>query len=186
MRPWNELKSYNRFVSRLRRLVLSDRYFFVTCKLQRGRLILSPGELTLVAHLISCARQRHGFALRAWVLLPDHWHAIIYPRHPLTISEAMEAIKVSATRRIHRGRETLGALFQSRFFDRALRTVKEYGETVEYLHGNPVRRGYVSRPEAWRWSSAREYAGVSSGEQLRTCGLTVDRLRLPADLHARI
>lgn len=59
----------------------------------------------------------------------------------------MEAIKVSATRRINRGRETLGPLFQSRFFDRALRTVQEYHETVEYIHRNPVRRGYVTRPE---------------------------------------
>src|ERR1051326_3242523 len=74
-------------------------------------------------------------------LARDHFSATSFD-----ISEALEAIKVSARRRINRGRETLGALFQSRFFDRALRTVKEYGETVEYLHGNPVRRGYVSRP----------------------------------------
>ena len=118
--------------------------------------------------------------------MPDHWHAIIYPRHPLTISEVMEAIKVSATRRINRGRGTLGPLFQSRFFDRALRTVKEYGETIEYIHWNPVRRGYVRHPEAWRWSSAKEYAGVEAGKQLRICGLTVDRLRLPADPRAVI
>ena len=173
-------------MSRLRRLVLSDRYFFVTCNLQRGRRILPAEELSLLARVVGWRRERHGFALTAWVLLPDHWHAIIYPRHPLTISEIMEAIEVSATRRINRGRGVAGPLFQSRFFDRALRTVREYGETVEYIHWNPVRRGYVDRPEAWKWSSAKEYAGVSSGEQLHACGLTVDRVRLPADPRALI
>ena len=32
-------------------------------------------------------------------------------------------------------------LTQDRFFGRALRTVKEYNETVEYIHLNPVRGG---------------------------------------------
>ncbi|HEV2379951.1 MAG TPA: transposase [Terriglobia bacterium] len=173
-------------MSRLRRLVLSDRYFFVTCNLLRGRLFLSENEFSLLARVISWRRKVHGFLLTAWVLLPDHWHAIIYPQHPLTISEAMEAIKVSATRRINRGRQTLGPLFQSRFFDRALRTVKEYGETVEYIHWNPVRRGYVSRPEAWKWSSAKEYAGVDAAEQLPAGGLTIDRVRLPAEARTPI
>ena len=31
---------------------------------------------------------------------------------------------------------------------------------VDYIHGNPVRRGLVARPEDWQWSSARWYAGI--------------------------
>jgi putative transposase len=48
-------------------------------------------------------------------------------------------------------------LWQGRFFDRALRTVKEYQETVEYIHWNPLRWGLLKRPEDWKWSSAHEY-----------------------------
>ena len=59
-----------------------------------------------------------------------------------------------------------GELCQPRFFDRALRTVKEYNEKVEYIHVNPVRAGLVSRPEDWRWSSYNEYAGMSADESV--------------------
>jgi hypothetical protein len=38
-------------------------------------------------------------------------------------------------------RRERGELWQDRFFDRALRTVKEYNERVKYIHLNPVRRG---------------------------------------------
>ena len=48
---------------------------------------------------------------------------------------------------------------------RAVRTVQEYWETVEYIDLNPVRRGLVKRAEGWRWSSAAEYSGVSADEQ---------------------
>jgi hypothetical protein len=64
--------------------------------------------------------------------------------------------------------------------------VKEYAETIEYIHLNPVKRGLVKRPEDWKWSSFPEYAGVDAAEQQSRCGLTIDRVRLPADENARI
>ena len=33
------------------------------------------------------------------------------------------------------------------------------GEKLVYIHNNPVRRGYVDKPEDWRYSSARDYTG---------------------------
>ncbi len=33
-------------------------------------------------------------------------------------------------------------------------------QKLEYIHGNPVRRGYVEEPVHWRYSSARNYAGL--------------------------
>jgi len=87
---------------------------------------------------------------------------------------------------VNRRRGADGELWQARFFDRALRTVQEYNEKVEYLHLNPVRAGWVSRPEDWRWSSYHEYAGMSAEEQNRSCGLIIDRVRMPSDPRARI
>jgi len=30
-------------------------------------------------------------------------------------------------------------------------------QKIEYVHNNPVKRGYVDVPEHWRYSSARNY-----------------------------
>ncbi len=79
----------------------------------------------------------------AWVFLPDHWHAILYPPYPLTLSAAMKSIKLSSTNGLGQCRREAGELWQGRFFDHALRTVKDYTDTVEYIHRNPVRRGLV-------------------------------------------
>ncbi len=32
-------------------------------------------------------------------------------------------------------------------------------QKIEYIHQNPVKRGYVDQAEHWRYSSARNYAG---------------------------
>jgi putative transposase len=35
-------------------------------------------------------------------------------------------------------------------------------QKLEYIHDNPVKRGYVSDPTHWRYSSARNYAQIES------------------------
>ncbi len=173
-------------MSRLRRPFLYDRYIFVTVDLLRWRAKLQEEDYGRLALSLLRMREKHGFLLTAWVLMPDHWHAIIYPPHPLIISRVFKAVKVSSMISINLGRQETGELWQGRFFDRALRTMKEYHETVEYIHLNPVRGGLVRRAEDWRWSSVHEYAGMSAEEQERRCGLRIDRVRLPADENSHI
>jgi len=33
-------------------------------------------------------------------------------------------------------------------------------QKIEYIHNNPVKRGYVEKPRHWRYSTARNYAGM--------------------------
>jgi putative transposase len=35
-------------------------------------------------------------------------------------------------------------------------------QKIEYIHNNPVKRGYIYEPVHWRYSSARNYAGLQS------------------------
>jgi putative transposase len=178
--------AYNGRMSRLRRLVVSDRWFFVTCRVLPRRRILSESEFGRLARVIQERREEHGFRLSAWVFLPDHGHAIFYPAPPLTISRVMESIQDGATKRINRSRREAGALFQPRFFDRALRTVREYHEKVEYIHLNPVKAGLASRPEDWPWSSVHDYTGTLKRAPVPPSGLSVDRIVMPADQRTRI
>ena len=81
--------------------------------------------------------------------------AVLGLKKPQTTEAVVRAASsMSAVNRL-RGEE--GELWQPRFpsaglrvcFDRALCTVKEYNEKVEYIHLNPVKAGLVSRPEDW-------------------------------------
>jgi hypothetical protein len=98
----------------------------------------------------------------------------------------LEAIKVGARLRINRWRGERGVLLQGRFFDRALRTVREYQEKVEYIHLNPVKAGLVERPEDWKGSSVHDYTGTVQGPAGAGSPIPVDRINLPTDPHTRI
>jgi REP element-mobilizing transposase RayT len=66
-------------MSRLRRLVVSDRWFFITWRLLPWRGIVSLAEFPILAQVIRERRTQHEFWLTVWVFLPDHWHALICP-----------------------------------------------------------------------------------------------------------
>ncbi|MGH9358753.1 MAG: REP-associated tyrosine transposase [Terriglobia bacterium] len=173
-------------MSRLRRTGLSHRFFFVTGGLLHGHCPVGEPEFEFPAGVIGSRHEAQGFLVAAWVFLPDYWRAILFPHYPGTISGVMESIKVSSTRQINRERRESGRLWQGRFFDCALRTVKEYNERVEYLHWNPVRAGLASRAEEWKWSSTRDYTGSAAAPEIVRGILPVDRILLPADERTRI
>jgi REP-associated tyrosine transposase len=107
--------------------------------------------------------------------MPDHWHALIIPGEGDTLPKLMDALKIATMRRVNARRGRRGSLWEPRFFDEIIRSVKQYRKTLDYIHLNPVTRGLVSNPADWIWSSFQRYGG--SGET----PLKVDLLDLPAD-----
>jgi len=162
-------------MSRLRRLAVSGKIFFITCNVSRNRLPLGDSEFEALAATIERVRRRRGFLLSGYVFLPDHWHGVIIRRGGDTLPSIMEAIKIASSHLINRKRGTHGALWQARYYDRVVRDVKEYHETFDYMHANPVERGLVRKPAQWPWSSFHAYGGPG------VVRLKVDVVDLPAD-----
>jgi putative transposase len=53
-------------------------------------------------------------------------------------------------------------LWQEGSHPKLIETEAMLRQKLEYIHNNPVKRGYVSDPTHWRYSSARNYAQMES------------------------
>jgi REP element-mobilizing transposase RayT len=164
-------------VARIHRLRQTDRTFFVTVNLRRRVEPFGSSEYPLMIEVLEGSRRRLGFLLCGYVLMPDHWHALIWTRYPLTISQVIHDIKKVSARRLHAKRGTAGPLWQHQFWDRFVRNAREFSERLEYMHLNPVGKGLVRHPEDWRWSS---YSNFSLDPvTVRSCPIQIDYVRLP-------
>ena len=133
-----------------------------------------------LAEAISFARERHDFALWAYVFMPNHVHLLIRPRREAySMSHILRDIKEQPSRRVIRhwrnntpwrlkllqarqGKRLVHRFWQAGAgFDRNLHTGKWIEQTIQYIEWNPVRRGYVVTPCDWMWSSARARNGES-------------------------
>ena len=89
-------------MSNVHRLRTSDRVFFIPTNLNQGERPLQDGEYEIILETIAESRKRLGFLFCGYVLMPDHWHALISTQFPLTISKALQDIKRVSSLKINR------------------------------------------------------------------------------------
>ena len=156
-----------------------DKPHFLTCTLMEWLpLFIRP---YLVDHLLGCWRyqQTHqNLQLFGYVVLENHLHFVAQAPN---LSKCLRQFKSFTARQIIDDLQSKGAeraLQRLRFSKRAHKQDRVYqlwqegshaeqiySETVmrqklDYIHFNPVKRGYVELPEHWRYSSTRNYAGM--------------------------
>ncbi len=75
------------------------------------------------------------------------------------IDRGLVPVKGASKRRLNGQRHARGPVWQARFYNRIIRNVKEYHDTVGYMDLNPIRRELVAGPEDWPWSSIPSLGG---------------------------
>jgi REP element-mobilizing transposase RayT len=123
-------------------------------------------------------QQDRSFALYGYVILENHLHLIASaPELPA----AMKSSKMFTARQLidlleqHSAQVLLRQLralklrhkshseyqlWQEGSHPEQIQNEEIMRQKLEYIHNNPVKRGYVGDPVHWRYSSARNYAGL--------------------------
>ena len=101
------------------------------------------------------------YELRSWVVMPNHVHAVVWPRPGHTLSRILHSWKsftaTQANRLLRREREIF---WQKESYDHWLRDDAERARLVAYVEANPVNARLCARPEEWSWSSAHDRAAA--------------------------
>ena len=89
--------------------------------------------------------------------MPEHVHLLLSEPKKAALSKALQALKLSVSVQSEQR-----PFWQARYYDFNVFTPDKRVEKLRYMHRNPVKRGLVSQPSEWAWSSFRHYA---TGEQ---------------------
>jgi REP element-mobilizing transposase RayT len=139
---------------RLNRLSDSPETFFITKSLRPKKPVLDARAREIIVSALEFAVREKRIHLRAFVVMPDHWHAVFALREPWTLPRFMHALmsfvaaKTSAVLRLH------GTWWQDGYYDTRVKTPKQLAFVVNYIEQNPIARRLVEHPEEWEASSA--------------------------------
>ena len=95
--------------------------------------------------------------------MPEHVHLLMTMPTVGDPSVVMKVVKERFTRLLRQRERFVGPMWQKRFYDFNVCTEKKRVEKLRYMHRNPVKRGLVSSPEEWDWSSFRAYLNGEKG-----------------------
>lgn len=168
-------------MTRARNFTPGQLQFITASTYRRAALFLSPRFCGEFVGSLQEVRGELDFRLLGWVLMPDHFHLLIWPEPAGATSKIVQQLKQRAAARIleilrqnrsHRWCAQMLALlrlpstvhdhldyrlWQRRFYPFGIYTEKKRLEKLNYMHANPVKRGLVASPEQWPWSSFRFY-----------------------------
>ena len=130
-------------------------------------MLASAKRRDLFLQVLEKMRERYGFVVLGYVVMPEHVHLLISEPDQGTPSTVMQAVKLGFAQHVIRTQLWKNVspihIWQRRFYDFNLWSDKKRIEKLRYMHRNPVKRGLVGEPEQWQWSSFRAYAYGEAG-----------------------
>jgi REP element-mobilizing transposase RayT len=121
-----------------------------------GECILQDPENAQIVRDVLHRDAGRLYTLMAWVIMPNHVHAILQPFDEEPLWAIVQTWKSVTSHRIQRRQGGQGRLWQRSYFDRMIRDTRHLAQSVLYIEHNPVQAGLAATPEDWRWSSAYE------------------------------
>lgn len=146
-----------------------SRFLTFSCN-HRLPLLSSDASKDIVVDYLELCRDRLGFQLFAWVVMPEHLHLLLLPNRSVAdVRRIMSAFKTRVSRILLEQMRVASSPYVNRLkdprgehhfwlpgggYDRNIHSHNEFEEKARYIEQNPVRRGLAANPEEYRWSSA--------------------------------
>lgn len=148
---------------------------FITCTITHWIPIFTRKESVDIIHeSLKYLQTSDGLKIHAYVILENHLHLIVSSDNlPKTIQkfksftakEILSLLKINKVytileqlafyKKAHR-RETSYQLWQEGYQPKEIINEDMLKDKIDYMHQNPVKRGYVENPTHWLNSSARD------------------------------
>lgn len=145
-------------------------YFFTVVTFGRQPILTAEHVRAALREGIQEVRQSLPFSIDAWVLLPDHLHAIwTLPEKDDNFASRWAVIKRTVSQRCGSwdgiGRTINDSLcrrgergiWQRRYWEHLIRDELDLQRHLDYLHWNPVKHGYVKRVIDWPYSTFHRF-----------------------------
>ena len=162
-------------------------YFFTVNTYRRQTFLTDVDVRSALREAIGTLRLTHPFVIEAWVLLPDHMHALwTLPPGDEDFSYRWRVIKRMVTQRCQtrlnrpewmnarRRKRNQSTLWQYRFWEHLIRDEADFNRHIDYIHWNPVKHGYVAQVSHWPYSSFHRY--VKQGWLPANWGINIESL----------
>ena len=152
---------------------------FLTCTVLNWLPIFTRKEsVQIIIDSLKYLQKEENLKLYAYVILENHLHLIAQSDDIGKSMRHFKSFTAKAILKLLQKENAQTLLEQFRFYKKAHKSDRTYQiwqegyqpkliqtdaimiSKIDYIHHNPVKRGYVDEAKHWRYSSARDYEGI--------------------------
>jgi putative transposase len=149
---------------------------------RRVTLFERDEDYAVFVRVLKEAHTRIPLRILCYVVMPNHWHLVLWPAEENELSRFMAWLTSTHSRRWHLQRRSVGSgtIYQGRYKAIPVKDDNHFLTVCRYVERNPVRARLATHAAAWRWGSA---AGSMADWEPRLEGWPVAR---PEPWHAYV
>jgi putative transposase len=152
-------------------------YYFCTCTVIEWQCIFKSEKYAqIIIESLNYCRKEKGLYLFGLVIMLNHIHYMVSCREDCNLSGIIrdfkrytsteiikqlendnERLLIHIFRKAGKNQRTKIKIWQDEYHPIAILSDKWFAEKMNYMHNNPVRKGFVKKPEEWKYSSARNW-----------------------------
>jgi REP element-mobilizing transposase RayT len=140
---------------RLHRLSETPGTFFITKSLHPKKPVLDGEAREIIVSALAFAVQKKRIYLRAFVVMPDQWHALFALAEPWTLPTFIHHMMSYVGARTSLLLESHKTSWQDGYYDTRVKTSKQFEFVTYYIEQNPVAKGLAEEADEWDASSAK-------------------------------
>ena len=138
-----------------------------SCFEHRHHIGRSPERMDNFSRDLLAVFAAHARQTFAWCVLPNHYHALVEAPDVKALLRDLGLLHGRASHAWNGQEQARGRKVFFRAVERAMRSDRHYWATLNYVHHNPVRHGYVARWTDWPWSSATQYLTQTGAKEAK-------------------
>jgi len=106
--------------------------------------------------LLEIASKREKVEIHAYTLMPNHFHLLLIPTEPNSLSRLMQWVMTSHVRYYHKKNKTSGHIWQGRYKSFIVEKESYYLTLIRYIEANAKRAKLVRNAKDWDYGSLME------------------------------
>lgn len=133
---WNDLRTG--------RYSQANTEYFITFNIHNRSSIFEDVKIArLFCKHIAVNEKKNQCKWLTWVLMPDHFHGLLQLGEKVQLSKVIAELKGTTAYKINAELDRKGKLWQTSFYDHALREEENRKNIARYIVANPLRKGLV-------------------------------------------
>lgn len=146
----------------------TDRYMFTAaCYEHLPHAGRSPDRMNDFESRLTETASANTETLVAWVVLPNHYHFLSVSKDAKAVVKHLGKLHGQTSFDWNGEDSTRGRKVWCTAVETEMKSDRHYWATINYIHHNPVKHGYVDKWQDWPYSSAHQYLDEVGSNEAR-------------------
>lgn len=147
-------------------------YFLSTRTKNKIKYFNNNYKKDILSDVIQKACQGFKINLVAWVILDNHYHLLIKIKKGILLFLFINNINANSARLINKFDNTPSRKIWYQYWDRCIRSEKDFWTRFNYIHHNPIKHGYIRNPDqlfSYKFSSYNQWLRKNGRKWMTSC-----------------